>query len=64
MFPHFAIAPFSAPAPTTQDMIDFLGKTYPASGQDLAKLLFWSFVAGFSERFVPQILDKKPPESK
>ncbi|MCI5227536.1 MAG: hypothetical protein D3918_12965 [Candidatus Electrothrix sp. AX2] len=28
----------------------------PVSGPDLGKLLFWSFVAGFSERFVPQII--------
>jgi hypothetical protein len=25
---------------------------------DFAKLLFWCFVAGFSERFVPQIINK------
>lgn len=31
-------------------------ETYPSSGPDLAKLLFWSFVAGFSERFVPQLI--------
>jgi len=31
---------------------------FPASGPDIAKLLFWSFVAGFSERFVPQIIRK------
>lgn len=30
--------------------------SYPVSGVDVAKLLFWSFVAGFSERFVPQII--------
>ena len=24
----------------------------------MAKLLFWSFVAGFSERFVPQIINR------
>lgn len=31
-------------------------ETYPSTGPDLAKLLFWSFVAGFSERFVPQLI--------
>ena len=33
-------------------------KSCPESGPDIAKLLFWSFVAGFSERFVPQIIRK------
>jgi mannose-6-phosphate isomerase-like protein (cupin superfamily) len=56
LFPHFAIAAFSQ-SPSTQEVANFLGHTYPASGPDLTKLLFWSFVAGFSERFVPQILD-------
>ena len=37
-------------------MIDKLTKTYQLTGQDLAKFQFWSFVAGFSERFVPQII--------
>ena len=36
----------------------WLTKTFPASGQDIAKLLFWSFVAGFCERLVPQIIHK------
>jgi hypothetical protein len=31
---------------------------YPVNGVDAAKLLFWSFVAGFSERFVPQLIDR------
>jgi len=30
--------------------------TYPASGVDFAKLIFWSFIAGFPERLVPQII--------
>jgi hypothetical protein len=57
LFPHFASPPFSQPLPSTQDIASFFAKTYPATGADLTKLLFWSFVAGFSERFVPQILD-------
>jgi hypothetical protein len=35
-----------------------LMKAFPENGAELAKLLFWSFVAGFSERFVPQIVRK------
>ena len=33
-------------------------ETYPSIGQDLAKLVFWSFVSGFSEHFVPQLVKK------
>ncbi len=56
LFPHIIMPPFSNP-PTRQNIIILLQDTYPKSGQDLAKLLFWSFVAGFSERFVPQLID-------
>jgi hypothetical protein len=55
LFPQFTIRPFAEP-PTTEDVVTFLSQTYPKSGPDLAKLLFWCFVAGFSERFVPQII--------
>jgi hypothetical protein len=58
LFPHFVIPVFTTPMPTSNDLVQFLVTTYPASGQDVAKLLFWSFFAGFSERFVPQILEK------
>jgi hypothetical protein len=63
LFPHFAIPPFSTPMPTTEDMRNFCSQTYPATGADVAKFLFWSFVAGFSERFVPQILDQTQREA-
>lgn len=35
---------------------NFLTNTYPSSGPDFAKLIFWCFVAGFSERIIPQII--------
>jgi hypothetical protein len=57
LFPHFAGPAFTQPIPLSQDVAAFFTQTYPATGPDLTKLLFWSFVAGFSERFVPQILD-------
>jgi hypothetical protein len=62
LFPQFAVSPFHQP-PTTEDLRDFFSSTYPASGADVAKLLFWCFVAGFSERFVPQIIGKLPSGS-
>lgn len=55
LFPSFYVPPFGEP-PTTDDVARFLSTTYPKTGSDLAKLMFWSFVAGFSERFVPQIV--------
>lgn len=58
LFPHFAGPPFTEPIPTTDDVRNFLAQTYPSSGSDLAKVLFWSFVSGFSERFVPQIIGR------
>lgn len=57
MFPDFSIAIFSK-YPSTDDIVGFLTNTYPSQGVDVAKLIFWSFVAGFSERFVPQIINK------
>jgi len=36
----------------------FLGKVYPASGQDFCKLMFWSFIAGYANRLVPDMLTK------
>ncbi|MDF1817943.1 MAG: hypothetical protein P1U54_04845 [Immundisolibacteraceae bacterium] len=56
LFPAFYIPRFDVP-PTSENIAAFLTETYPAQGADLAKLIFWSFVAGFSERFVPQIIN-------
>ncbi|MCL1587397.1 MAG: hypothetical protein M3092_03190 [Actinomycetia bacterium] len=57
MFPTFVIPEFSKP-PTSEDIQKLLLETYPASGQDFARLAIWSFLAGFSERLVPDILKR------
>lgn len=57
LFPEFSIPEFSIP-PTTDDMKGLFMNTYPSSGVHLAKLIFWSIVAGFSERLVPQIISR------
>lgn len=63
IFPQFHIPAPPATGPNDSFIIDVLRKTYPSTGSDLAKLIFWSFVAGFAERFVPQIISNLTPKS-
>ncbi|OPY65478.1 MAG: hypothetical protein A4E63_02966 [Syntrophorhabdus sp. PtaU1.Bin050] len=56
LFPKFYMPKPPEGGPSAQYMIELFTNTYPNAGQDLAKFLFWSFVAGFSERFVPQVI--------
>lgn len=55
LFPMYSVPSFSNPA-TLADFKNFFVITLPQSGQDTAKMLFWAFTAGFSERLVPQII--------
>ncbi len=57
LFPAFSIPAFHDP-PITEDIKAFFVQTYPKSGADFAKFAFWSFVAGFSERFVPGVIKR------
>jgi len=59
LFPKMAIPEFGADGlRTSAELRRFFLETYPNSGSDFAKLTFWCFVAGFSERFVPQIIQR------
>jgi hypothetical protein len=66
LFPEFYYPNFDNPV-TPQNILEFLKNCYPSTGPDLAKLIIWSFIAGFSERFVPQILQtvaRKPKQDQ
>lgn len=53
-FPEYKM---DVPVGTRQGFRDFIENHYPESSQDVAKLLFWSFMAGFSERFVVGLIN-------
>jgi hypothetical protein len=55
IFPVFTVPRFDNPA-TLANMRALFTDSYPASGQDFAKLAVWSFAAGFSERFIPDVI--------
>ena len=46
------------------DFKDFVKSWSPHDGVDYAKAIFWGVVAGFSERFVPNILDKSAAKAQ
>ena len=56
IFPDFAFPKPLNGVPDTNFIVAVLRETYPSSGPSLAKLIFWSFAAGFAERLVPQII--------
>ncbi len=59
----FPVYPDTFPITDAKSFSSWLEKAYPENGIDIAKLLFWSFVSGFSERFVPQIIRRTSNEA-
>ena len=55
LFPQFHLSPVS---PRPDDFQNFVTNWQPVAPADYAKALVWSFIAGFSERFVPDLLER------
>ncbi len=56
MFPKFVARPL--PEGTYWNMQRFLTDVEPATHRDIAKILVWSFIAGYAERFVPNLVGR------
>ena len=57
MFPEYSHYPINhSQDELVKSYVLWLNNSFPQRGEDITKLLFWSFVSGFSERFVPQII--------
>jgi hypothetical protein len=56
MFPKFVGATLENDA--KWDMKEFLTGIDPAGYKDIAKLLVWSFIAGYAEKFVPNAVGR------
>ncbi len=55
LFPQFHLSPVSH---RPDDFQNFVFNWQPVAPADYAKALVWSFIAGFSERFVPDLLER------
>jgi hypothetical protein len=55
MFPEFHLSPlYKIP----DDFQNFVHNWQPIAPSDYAKAIVWAFTAGFSERFVPDVLER------
>jgi hypothetical protein len=55
LFPHFVRTTVETGGQYV-NMKEFATKVDPASYKDVAKILVWSFIAGYSEKFVPNLI--------
>jgi hypothetical protein len=62
LFPKFLPEITQQPEPANQPvgtaLSDLLQQGRPGSRRDYAKLIIWSFIAGFAERYIPDTLSR------
>jgi hypothetical protein len=60
LFPHFgpAASPGTPATGGPLDITQFLVQAAPTGVEDWGRLLVWAFIAGFAERFVPDVLTR------
>jgi hypothetical protein len=61
-FPDFYVPPKESDS-IAESFINFVSHTFPRNSHEYGKLFFWCFIAGFSERFVPQLLQDVTSET-
>lgn len=64
LFPRIANANSPQQCQGVMKLVKYLQATGPCTHADYGKLLVWAFVAGFAERFVPDILDRFTASAK
>jgi hypothetical protein len=57
LFPRFTVTTVGDGGAYT-GMVDFMTKVKPEAHKDVAKILVWSFIAGYSETFVPNLISQ------
>jgi hypothetical protein len=62
LIPHFGCSERSNCVPLLGD--SFLTVNLPKTSLDFAKCIVWSFLAGFSEQLVPDVLDRLSKQKK
>lgn len=64
LFPRIANANSPQQCQGVMKLVKYLQATGPCTHTDYGKLVVWAFIAGFAERFVPDILDRFTATSK
>jgi hypothetical protein len=58
LFPEFQGITAGSESADYKNMLDFMTNAKPKANLDAAKIMVWSFIAGYAERLVPNLISK------